>query len=292
VAGALFAYLLVVVPLNFLIVRRLGRSELMWVTSPAVALVFAGCLFRVTTGLSHGSTMVAATGSLVQCPDVKRALVHSTFSVFTPKAGITGLHLPNALELDAGDTTSLTADYMYKLPPAVDSGSVDVPEYRSSNLQFKTFNDLEMPREEPKVEFSVSPLTSNPSHGGVLSPDSKISLIVAKNVSDRPIQDATLVAGIYSASVDKLEPGEVMKVAVDHVTPANHSLFEETQGSDVPTTDSFRLTNPVTSAKIHGQVALFGYQDGLKIGAQLDGPVQYRSHVLISTFAPLTLELP
>lgn len=55
----LVTYILVVGPINFLVLHKLNRRELIWVTSPLISLVFAGLLFaQVRIPATSGSSSV------------------------------------------------------------------------------------------------------------------------------------------------------------------------------------------------------------------------------------------
>ncbi len=60
----LACYFVVVVPLNFLILGKLGKGQLAWVTSPVIGLAFAGVFFYVARDL-YGASLSRSTRALV-----------------------------------------------------------------------------------------------------------------------------------------------------------------------------------------------------------------------------------
>jgi hypothetical protein len=50
----LIGYVLLVGPVNYIVLGRLGRRELSWVTIPAISILFTGAAFAVTSGTSGG----------------------------------------------------------------------------------------------------------------------------------------------------------------------------------------------------------------------------------------------
>lgn len=59
--GFLIVYLVLVGPVNYLLLKRRGRKELLWVTVPALALVFSGVAYGLARG-SRGGTEMATAG--------------------------------------------------------------------------------------------------------------------------------------------------------------------------------------------------------------------------------------
>jgi hypothetical protein len=64
IAYVLVAYFVVVLPLNFFILRRMKKLEMAWVTTPIISLIFSGVLLSSTVGL-YRSTEVTKTRAVV-----------------------------------------------------------------------------------------------------------------------------------------------------------------------------------------------------------------------------------
>ena len=81
-------FVAVVGPVNYLVLRRLDRRELGWLTIPAITLLFAGAIYAVGAG-TRGTSVVVNTVSLVRItPGQRAAEAQSFFGVFTPSRGV------------------------------------------------------------------------------------------------------------------------------------------------------------------------------------------------------------
>jgi hypothetical protein len=279
VVGVLFGYFVLVIPLNILVLRKLNRPELMWITAPLLAFGFAGFIFKSSSRLSDSPATISATASLITTPDIKREIIHNSFKLFSPKAGTFGFHLNDAVELGRQDLPFEGREL--SSPPEVDTGFIDVPAYHSSNLEFRNFVDVEEPPTDPYVQFSVG------------SPENSIYPIIATNVGKTTITDATFVAGLYKTSDRTLEPGKSIKLMLDHATPA--PLGEYTQLTKDLAQNSGGLANlkkAAMLAQVHGQVALFGGLSDVPVGPHLEQKNRFHSQVLIAAFAPVNMKLP
>jgi hypothetical protein len=65
VAMVLIGYLILVVPINFLVLRKLGKGELAWLTGPVIALGAGGILFAFAGGLYSAESARHLSGVLV-----------------------------------------------------------------------------------------------------------------------------------------------------------------------------------------------------------------------------------
>ena len=89
----LAAYFLVVVPLNFNVLRKLKRGELAWVTAPVISLGFAGVFFGSARGLYGATLSTNTSGMLIAQAGHKDGLVVGNSEMFFPNAGVYDLHL-------------------------------------------------------------------------------------------------------------------------------------------------------------------------------------------------------
>jgi hypothetical protein len=96
----LFAYTLVIGPINFLVLRRLRRRELAWVTIPVLVLLFSAITFftgfRTRGGATVLNEMSVAYGSVA----AERVRTQSVVGLYSPRRGRYDLSL-------AYDTTAV-----------------------------------------------------------------------------------------------------------------------------------------------------------------------------------------
>lgn len=82
----LFAYLLVVGPLNYLVLKRLDRREWTWFTVPIMVIAFSVIVYGMGY-MAKGSDVITHVISLVNLNESGRADVESHIGVFVPKKG-------------------------------------------------------------------------------------------------------------------------------------------------------------------------------------------------------------
>jgi hypothetical protein len=80
----LVAYIVVVGPLNYLLLRRLDRREWAWLTMPVVVLFFAGASYATGTFLKGGEIIVNEVGIVRTAPGTDRGLAQVYVGVFSP----------------------------------------------------------------------------------------------------------------------------------------------------------------------------------------------------------------
>jgi hypothetical protein len=80
----LVAYIVVVGPLNYLLLRRLDRREWAWLTMPAIVLVFAGASYGMGTLLKGGEIILNEVGIVRGGRETEHGLAQVYVGVFSP----------------------------------------------------------------------------------------------------------------------------------------------------------------------------------------------------------------
>lgn len=138
----LAGFFVTVVPLNFLILRKLKRGELAWVTAPVISLVFAGIFLNQASDLYSASLSTATNGLLIAQEGVPHAMFVGNTQMFFPNGGSYDLKLQNVDKLgNSGPGNGYYNPYERRtstteLDP-VDTGTVQVPDLRAANLAFE-----------------------------------------------------------------------------------------------------------------------------------------------------------
>lgn len=83
----LVAYFLAVVPVNFLVLKKLRRGELAWVTAPLISLAFAGVFFGTARRLYGAGLSTWSNAVLVAQAGQDDGLVVGSSQIFFPNAG-------------------------------------------------------------------------------------------------------------------------------------------------------------------------------------------------------------
>ncbi len=78
------AYILIIGPINYLILKRLDRRELAWVTMPILVLAFAGAAFGYGSLLKGTDVVVNEVAIVHGAPDATEATAQVYFGIFSP----------------------------------------------------------------------------------------------------------------------------------------------------------------------------------------------------------------
>ncbi len=141
-------YFLAVIPLNFLVLKKLNRGELAWFTAPILSLGFAGLLFARAQDLYSAQMSSATQGLLVAQEGMSEGIFIGSSQVFIPRAGSYDLKLEDVDSVGVAEED----DHGYyggyggrgerstlELNP-IDDGEIHVPALRANNLTFREIN--------------------------------------------------------------------------------------------------------------------------------------------------------
>lgn len=195
----LIGYLVLVVPVNFVLLRKLRKGELAWVTAPVIALGAAGVLFGFAGQLYSSAASRQTTGFLVGSDAGDGALFVGSQQIFFPGNGRYDLKLENVQKVG----TSSYRDYnMFGQAQTqnhfVDMGSITAPSFTVDNLSFREFH-FEQATTLPKGWLTVS------ESGG----ETQVQL---RNPMATDLHDVTVEIGGVKQRVPKIGPGESVTV--------------------------------------------------------------------------------
>ena len=97
----LLVYLLCLVPVNYLILKRFDRKELAWVTIPAVVVLFAVGTFSVGYAAKGGSVFLNRAAVVETSAGRREAGVYAELGLFSPHRTTYDINLPGANALAA-----------------------------------------------------------------------------------------------------------------------------------------------------------------------------------------------
>ncbi|MCS6842164.1 MAG: hypothetical protein NZ699_16720 [Roseiflexus sp.] len=93
-AAFLIAYILMVGPVNYLVLRRLRRLEWAWLTIPATVVVFTGGVFLVGIGLRGGQAQLLQVAVVQGAEGEPRGAATAYLALFSPIRGSYTLRFP------------------------------------------------------------------------------------------------------------------------------------------------------------------------------------------------------
>ena len=97
----LLVYLIALVPVNYLVLKRLDRKEMAWITIPALVLIFALGTFGVGYAAKGGAVFVNRAAILETSAGQSQAGVYSELGLFSPHRASYDITLPGANALAA-----------------------------------------------------------------------------------------------------------------------------------------------------------------------------------------------
>jgi hypothetical protein len=190
----LFVYILIIGPVNFITLRRLRRTELAWVTVPALVLVFSVVAY-VLAFQSKGGDLVAIRANVVNTyPGSDQATISQHFGLFSPVRRTYTLQLP----ADAAVTEMSRYGY-YQAGSDTSSAVLGGNPTIVSNVNIDTWSLKAFVAEHS--EKAQSPVETHLQLG-----DNAI-LGTVKNVTTGPLDDVALVRGDAVRYVGYLAPG-------------------------------------------------------------------------------------
>ncbi len=160
ICGFLFIYLIIIGPLNYLVLNRLKRRELAWVTIPGIVIFFSGVTY-VTGYQLRGTQATLHQLSIVQVwPDSPQAQVEQLIGLYTPRRSsydlefapgylvrpmpqYSGYGTPASLQFEQGDKTALP-DLLAEIGGVeafVLQGQMPAPRFEA-NLALEVVNNL------------------------------------------------------------------------------------------------------------------------------------------------------
>jgi hypothetical protein len=195
----LFLYIIVIGPANFIVLRRIRRAELAWVTIPALVLVFSLGAY-ILAYQSKGGDLVAIRSNLVQTvAGTQRANVTQVLGLFSP--------IRDTYRLEVGEDSGITEINAYgyggdpsTVPVQVSGGSPTTID----NVKINTWTLRGFMAENTVA--AESPLEADLRMG-----DNIIEGIV-RNRTGQPLNDVALIRGAAYQYIGLMAPGQRAEV--------------------------------------------------------------------------------
>ncbi len=258
----LAAFFVTVVPINFIVLKKLGKGEWAWATAPVISIIFAGIFLNQASDLYAAGLSTATKGALVVQQDGAEAIFVGSTQMFFPNGGSYDLNLQNVDQLGSGRQYDYYGGGQSRSQVTpVDIGSIRVPDLRAANLAF----------EQIGYRQRFSGLTPLHVQSKLLG-NSKIQVKISNRSSDQIRNGALIVAG-RRYGIDLLEAGQDKVMEVN--TEANP---QAAQGDFL---DALTVRNSI--AVVVSDIT------GLKAGPQIGSAVSAQSGVRMIYVAPLPI---
>ncbi|MBN1287013.1 MAG: hypothetical protein JXB47_16555 [Anaerolineae bacterium] len=216
ILGFLAVYIILMGPLNYLVLKRLGRHEFAWFTIPAMILIFSVLAYLTGFGLRGSSAILNRIGVVQVWPGSTRATVDALIGLWSPfrttynimaPADYALRPIPVASVLGAGVSVEIEQDAAYTARDVpVNIGSVRsfvVDGHLDDAPQIDAEARLELVHEPGEAEYTTLAFTGE-----------------VGNTTTFTLYDAVLLARGASQPLGDLEPGDRRSFAV-RVPPAD-----------------------------------------------------------------------
>jgi hypothetical protein len=190
----LIAYIVLIGPINYLVLKRLDRREWAWVTMPILIVVFAAGAYAYGAVLRGSDVIVNEIAIVRGAPGATEGSAQAYLGVFSPSRSVYQVSVPGGALL----STSITGDMFGGIGTAtvLDVLQGDPARVRDLAVGFGSLRTIraETPVAVPLVEADLR-LVDGRLKGTV------------KNASTQVLQRPAVVLGQTVAVLDDLEPG-------------------------------------------------------------------------------------
>ncbi|MEN9936534.1 MAG: hypothetical protein RLZZ387_3113 [Chloroflexota bacterium] len=276
-AGVLMAfllgYILLIGPLNYLLLRRLGRLEWAWLTIPLTVLVFSAGLYAVGFGGRGGSSQLSQVAVVQGAEGQPRGFATAYVGLFSPRRASYTIGVPGGAlvsetrgfdELPGRDAVVLADDAGVSVPDVL----VDIGSVRTLVA-------------ETPVDLPLGVQSALRDDGGALSGEIRYDGPAA-------LEDAVLVRGVAFQELGTLSPGASQQINLSTAARSfpwgvrlpEAGLFNRKQLlSSLFSGESARLAGAATpnGAIDADGVYLLGWATTPSVPVQVDGREQQQS---------------
>ena len=221
VTGFLFAYIVLIIPANYLILKKLDRRELAWVTAPALVFLFSGASYAVAHAIKGGNLTVNRAVVYEAFANTDAVTGQGQFTLYSPRRA--------AYDISIGDPGDAANPYRNILPTETtrserSGGASDLTVARDASL---TLKGVSVPIWDTR-SFNL-PVTGSLGGGlearGTLENGSLRYLLT--NHTRHDLRDCCVVVGDQVISMSDIKAGESASAVVawnGNIAPANTSL--------------------------------------------------------------------
>ncbi len=202
----LLVYVVVIGPLNFIILGRMRRRELSWLTIPACVVAFGLLFFLLGYQTKGGSILINRASVTYGQVDGNEARVSSIVSIFSPGRASYDLRLGSGLASSSGNTFGNANNGSLHLGTPNRFEGLNIGNWAQGSISVQEATNL-------PPQFAV---TSLPSKGNLQ--------LTLKNVGDRPYRDIVLFEDNSRSDRFNLAPGESKEVSISQVSGGNEEF--------------------------------------------------------------------
>jgi hypothetical protein len=197
------AYILIIGPINYFVLKRLDRRELAWVTMPVLVLAFAAAAFGYGSFLRGTDVVVNEVAIVRGAPDATEATAQVYFGVFSPDRSTYQVEVPQGALL----ASPINGDPFGQGSTALDIVQGTGPE-RPSIVRNLTVGTGSL-----RIVRAQLPIAGPRLHSELRLENGTLKGTV-QNLSDKRLASAAVVLGSAVAVLGDIEAGETKQVSL------------------------------------------------------------------------------
>ena len=215
------AYILIIGPINYLILKRLDRRELAWITMPVLVLAFAGASFGYGAFLRGTDVVVNEVAIVRGAPDATEATAQVWFGVFSPTRSTYQVNVPQG---------ALLASPINGDPFGLGTGALDLVQ-GTGPAEPSSVRNLSVGTGSLRIVRAELPVTAPRMRASLKLQDS-ILTGTFENASDAVLESVAVVLGASVAVLGDVQPHATVQVRLPvRDNPFGSSLADQIVGA-------------------------------------------------------------
>lgn len=202
IGGFLLLYIIIIGPVNFIVLRRMRRTELAWVTVPVLVGLFSVVAYLLAFQSKGGDLVAIRANAISTYPDVEQATSVQHFGLFSPVRRTYTLSLPTDSVITEMNSYGYYQAGSDGAVPVIGGNPTTINNVNINTWSLKGFVAEHTDKVESPVETHLT-LGDNVIVGTV------------KNRTTSPLQDVALVRGDAVRYIGYLAPGQQIDVRLN-----------------------------------------------------------------------------
>ncbi|RMG95344.1 MAG: hypothetical protein D6706_12165 [Chloroflexi bacterium] len=227
IALFLFAYVIIIGPVNYHILKRFNRRELAWLTIPAIIIFFSGLSYLVGNQMRGTNIILNQLNVAYGQLDAPTMKVQSIIGLYSPQRHTYDLTLP---------PNSLIRPFDYNFGTTISGGNIRDIQY-SNNI---IVNDIRTDISEIKTFLADTyiPAPNITGQATIINKNGTLNLeITIQNNSDLTLENAAILMGSTAYSLGHIPPGS----STTHANTFTTSLTSPTYTSFAPLSENAHI---------------------------------------------------
>lgn len=222
------AYVLIIGPINYLILKRLDRRELAWVTMPILVVTFAAASFGYGSFLRGTDVVINEVAVVRGAPDATEATADVYFGIFSPTRATYQVNVPQGALLAAPVAGDQFGQGVISLDILQGTGTEQPSAVRNLAVGSGSIRVVraELPVTAPRMKATLNLVD------GVL-------IGTFENASDQALENVAVVLGSSVAVLGDVEAHSTRSVRIPvQVNPFGSSLADQIIGPSFDTSNA------------------------------------------------------